>query len=245
MAMLRSLLRLRSGSRRGIGGLSVVLSVLVLASSCGGSSSSASSNGESTKPPDQILKDAQNATASAKSVHVAGSGQQSGTTLRLDIVAAQATGGGTVDDSGALLDVILAGNKIYLKGDAQSWQTVTKNPALAQLFAGKWLSTSSSNPDFADVVSLVDISKLPQQITPQGTVSVGKVTSRNGVSVIPLNDSAGGTLYVAAKGPPYMIQVVGASDNPGTLNFGQYGTAQPPPAPTGALDLDQLKNSGS
>lgn len=232
---------LRRSSRR-LSLAAVAVSFLLLVSSCGGSSS----NNASGKSADQILRDAQTATDNASTMRVAGSVKDNGTVTTLDIVAGHGRGGGTVGQSGATFDVVVGTSKIFVKADNATWLMLSGGDSVAsELLADRWISTSLSNRDFADVTALFDISKFTQLMNPVGQLSVGKVTTRNGVSVIPLNDSAGGTLYVAAKGPPYMIAVVGGGGESGELTFSEHGTAKVPSEPTEALDIDQLQSSES
>lgn len=52
-----------------------------------------------------------------------------------------------------------------------------------------------------------------------------------------------GTLYVASTGKPYIIGVRGGDAASGMVTFSQYGTAQVPSPPSGAVDLSQLQQS--
>ena len=130
---------------------------------CGGSSS----NGEADKSAQQIFKDAQAATGAASSAQVSGTVTSNGTTVQLDVVAGQGSGGGTVNSGGASFQIILNHQDVYLKADAATW-TKLSNPTAAQLLAGRWIKTTTANQDFADLANLMDISKLASALPPRG-----------------------------------------------------------------------------
>jgi hypothetical protein len=82
-------------------------------------------------------------------------------------------------------------------------------------------------------------------IKPEGQVTKQAVTSVDGKRAIPLLDSNGGTLYVAATGPAYILKITNtgkSSGGAGTITFDHYGNAAIPAVPTGAVDLPSLGN---
>lgn len=69
-------------------------------------------------------------------------------------------------------------------------------------------------------------------MTPQGTTTVG------GHQAQALRASDGSTAYIAATGPPYLLQVSSPIHGAqGKVMFSEFGTATPPTAPTGAIDI--------
>jgi len=220
-----------------------VLSAVVTLSACG--SSSNSSNGEASKSANQIFSDAKRSTESASSVHIAGRVTSGTDNIVLNLIDSPARSGGTISDNGATFQLILSGATIYLKGSAATMSKLAGDSAAGQLLGGKWLETSKDNKDFGSLAGLFNLSKLIQSIQPQGTLHKGSVTTIDGQSAIALTDSSHkGTLYVAASGSPYMIELVGGSGEAGTITFDQYRSARPPATPRGAINLDQLE-SGS
>jgi hypothetical protein len=182
-------------------------------------------------------------------VHIAGSGKSGGTALSLDVVDGHGKGGGSISVNGETFETVLDGTTIYLRADAASWTKLSSgNAALANLLAGKWLKTTTSNQDFSDFQGLLDISQFVSNLSPSGTVTKGAVTTIGGVSVIPLKDtgSDGGMLYVASTGTPFIVSISGGGGDQGTLTFDHYNSATLPAVPTGAVDLDALeRGSGS
>jgi len=222
------------------------LAVLVGTSPAG----AAAGNGEAAKPAATILSDAVAATSSADTARISGTIVQGSSRIVLDIVSDHGSGGGSLTQNGAKLDLVVTPPSIYLKGSAASWKKITGSAAAAKLFAGKWLQTTTSNSDFGSFGQLFDIATVADQLAkPQGTVVKGATTKYHGQTAIQLfskSATSPGTLYVAATGTPYVLGIVGTGKkNRGELRFSQYDTAKLPAAPTGAIDLDQLEQSGS
>jgi len=230
--------------------LSVAVSLAVgfVATSSAGA---ATGNGEAAKPATTILNDAVAATSGADTARISGAIVQGSSRIVLDIVSDHGSGGGSLTQNGAKLDLVVVPPSIYLKGSAASWKKITSSSTAAKLFADKWLQTTTSNSDFGSFGQLFDLATLAGQIAePQGTVVKGATTKYHGQPAIQLlskSKTDPGTLYVAATGKPYVLGIVGTGKkNQGELRFSQYDTAKLPAAPTGAIDLDQLEQqSGS
>lgn len=226
--------------------VAVTLATTLLLSACGSgegpSSTNAGGNGEASKSPDQIVKDARAATGSATSVHITGKVSSGGQNIQLDVVADHGRGGGTITENGMAFETVLDGKTVYLMADQATW-TKAANASVAKLLAGKWIKTTTDNQDFRDFPSLLDISQLVSGFTPSGTLTKGKVTSVNGVAVVPVTDheSDGGTMYVENEGTPYIVAISGPTASAGRINFTQYNTAKIPATPQGAIDLSQLE----
>ena len=202
---------------------------------CGGSGA----NGEAAKSGRQILADAQKATMTAPSVHVAGSGSTTTTPLKLDVVAGPGQGGGTITSGNTVLNLILDKQSIYIKADAATIQSLTGNATTAQSEANRWLQTSSTNSAFAGLSQLLDITKLPQSFAFGGVPTKQSATTFAGMAAIPVFDpKSGGTLFVAATGKPYIIGIRGAKSSGGaTLTLDQYGKAKVPSAPPNPIAI--------
>ncbi|MDQ6782777.1 MAG: hypothetical protein M3063_04915 [Actinomycetota bacterium] len=225
----------------------VITGVIVAGLGVAGCGSSSTSNGEINKSSDQILKDAQQATAAQPSVHVKGKISSTGTAIQLDLVAAMGNGGGTIGENGANLQVVLHQPNFYVMADEASWTKLTNSRATAQLLAGRWLQTTAANKNFTELGRLVDITKLVDALKPSGALSTGKLTTFNGVSVVPVIDSRSSgnrTVFVAATGKPVIEGVDGGGDHSGSLTFDQYGKGRVPGVPAGAVSLDKLQQAG-
>jgi hypothetical protein len=209
--------------------------------------STTANNGEAGFTADVILADAQQASGAASSVHVSGTGISSGTPLSIDAVLAPGGhGGGQITDNGATLDIVLDGQVVYIKATAANWSKLSPGipAAAADLLGDKWLKTTTSNKDFSDLASGLDISQFMSNLQPTGTVTKEPITTFDGVSVIPLKDNSdGGLLYVASQGTPYIIASTGGtSSDHGVMHFSQYNSATVPSPPSGAVDLNALES---
>ena len=221
-----------------------LLAALALAG-CGSSSSSkGSSNGVASKSADQILTAAKTATASAQSVHVAGTTVTGGVPVTLDLSLSAGQGGtGTFSQSGLSVQLIATNNTIYLKGTPAFWQKFG-GAAAAQLLAGKWLKAPTSNSSFAGIAQLADFHKLiGSALSQHGSLAKGGTSTVNGQPVVAVKDTTqGGTLYVATTGQPYPVELAKTSgSDSGKLTFDQWNAPVTITPPSSSIDLSQLK----
>ncbi len=224
----------------------VVVAVLiaVVSGACGGGSSS---NGEEKKTASQVLADAKAATLKVSSFHMTGQTVDNGKATALDMTLSPTRGGGSVTNDGATIQLVVGGGEVYMKADAASWQKLggsSMSAAAAQLVADKWVKAPATNPDFRGLANIGDLkSFLDEGFKPEGQVSKQGVTTVDGKRVVPLVDSTGSTLYIAATGQPYAVKIVNtakSSGGAGTVTFDHYGSAAIPAIPTGAVDLNAL-----
>ena len=211
-----------------------------------GATPRSSSNGEATKTPTTILADAKAATGASTAVAISGTVVNGGKRTSLNIVSAHGAGGGTITTGGATINVVVSPPNVYLKADKASWAKLTGSAAAGQLFAGKWLQTTTADQNFGSLAGLLDTTTLTQSITAAGTVTKGAVTTFRGRKAVPLKGGNNGTLYVAATGSPYILGLVGTGPKKGSqVLFTQYGTAKVPSAPSNSVSLSQLQQTSS
>jgi hypothetical protein len=202
-----------------------------------------SDNGEAAKPAKTIVADAIAATKTASSARISGSFVDGTQHISLDVVSGNdGAGGGKMTTNGETFTIVVAPPNLYLKADAKTWDKVANNKAAGEIFAGKWLETTTANTDFGSAAQLFDLGALADKLgQPTGNISKGKTTSYHGESAIPIQDKTG-TLYVAATGQPYILGLVGTGNHRGELRISAYNTAKSPAQPANALNLDQLEN---
>jgi hypothetical protein len=220
--------------------LAMPLAALALAS-CGGSSG----NGIASKKPTEILALSKQAADSAKSVHVTGSIVSNGSPLTLDLSLLAGKGAhGTLSEGGSSFELIEVGGTVYLRGSESFYRRIG-GAAAAQLLNGKWLKAPTSTPDFASLGSLTDMRQLiDSTLADHGTLAKRATTSVAGQRVVGLNDtSKGGTLYVAATGKPYPVQIARTGANGGRVTFGRWNAPVSLMPPAGAIDITQLQGS--
>jgi hypothetical protein len=222
--------------RRALIGL--LAAVAVIAAGCGGGSKT---NGEASKPPEQVLKDAKQAALSAKAVHVSGSIVDAGQPLTLDLTIVTGKGGkGEMSESHLQFEIVRVGDRAYIKGSDAFLRKFAGNAA-AQLLRGKWLQGSSTQGDLKALAPLTDISKLFNgALGTHGKLqNKGETTYKGQKAVAIVDTTQGGTLYVSATGTPYPIAIEGGK-NKGAVTFDNWNKTIDIVAPKGAIDMSKL-----
>jgi hypothetical protein len=79
-------------------------------------------------------------------------------------------------------------------------------------------------------------------LSDHGKLVKGATTTIAGRSVVAITDTAtqGGTLYIAATGQSYPVQLVATGKSAGKLTFDQWNAVVTLTAPKGAIDLKKL-----
>ena len=206
------------------------------------SSIQASPNGESSKTPAQILADVKAAVAKAKDCHVFGSGTSGGTKLTLDLHLRRGKGGsGRISTGGLGFKIVRIGGKAYFQGD-KAFLTHYAGSVAAQLFLGKWFEASATKGDFATFTPLTSLVKLTDGIlSGHGKLAVGPTTTIHGQPAIALIDTTkGGTLYIAATGPPYPLELVPGKGNTGSITFQSWNKKISLAAPKHSINYAKL-----
>ena len=221
--------------------LLAVLLAAVLAA-CGGGSSS-SGNGVADKSPSEILAATKAAADEAKSVHVSGSLVSGGTPITLDMNLLAGKGGrGKLSQDGLAFELIDVGGTVYIKGSAAFYKHIGGSAA-AQLLQGKWLKADANSSDFASLGQLTDLRELiDQSLADPGNLTKGATTTVNGVKAVGLTDKKlGGTLYVAASGKPYPVEITKGGAGNGTISFDRWNQPLTLSAPANAIDIAALQ----
>jgi hypothetical protein len=220
----------------------VLALVLALLGGCG--SSSSSGNGEASKSPSQILAAAKAAAAGAASAHVAGSIVDEGKPISLDMELVSGKGGrGRITLEGLSISLIQVGKSVYINGSSAFYRHVA-GAAAAQLLQGKWLKAPASGGNFASLASLTNLGKLiDTTLASHGKLAAAGTKTINGQRAVGVSDtSKGGTLYVAATGPAYPIEIVKSGASGGKISFDRWNKPVTLSAPAGAVDLNQLQS---
>jgi hypothetical protein len=189
-------------------GAACALLTVGLISACGGSGSS-SGNGVASKSPDAIVQEANTAISHASSVHVAGSIASNSVPLTLDLNLVAGKGGaGALSEAGLTFRVITVGQNVYIQGTPAFWSHFA-GAAVAKKLDGQWLKAPASG-QFAPIAALTNQQLLfGKVLLSHGRLKKVGTTTVNGQKVVGVRDStAGGTLYVAATGQPYPVEVV-------------------------------------
>ncbi len=211
--------------------------IAVALAGCGSSSSSTS--GIASESPQTILNSTVGAANGLKSVHAAGSIVSGGQHIGIDLHLLGGVGGrGQITLNGLTFKLVALGKYAYMQAPAQVWQKAGAPAAAAQALDGKWLRTPASG-QFASIAQLTDIHQLfAQLLKPHGKLKTGGVSTVAGNKVVALT-SGQGTLYVAATGKPYPLELVKPGSGGGHLSFDRFNEAITVTAPPNTIDLPQ------
>jgi hypothetical protein len=219
--------------------LALVLAVGLLGG-CGGSSTG---NGVASKTPAQILAASMAAANGAATVHIAGSIVSEGKPLSIDMELLRERGGhGRITLEGLSIDLIRVDRIVYINGSAAFYRHVA-GPAAAQLLQGKWLKAPASAGNFSSLASLTNLGRLiDTTLAAHGTLARGATTTVDGQKVVAVNDvSDGGTLYVAATGSPYPIEIVKRGGAGGRIVFDRWNKPVVLAPPANAININALR----
>lgn len=227
------------------------LALLVALAGCGGgsssSSSASSSNGISDKSPSDILAATKVASDAAHSVHVTGSIVSEGSPITLDMNLIAGKGGrGKLSEGGLAFELIQVGKTVYIKGTPAFYKHIGGNAA-AQLLQGKWLKAPASDADFASLSQLTNLRELVDQtLSSQGkSLTKAGTSTVAGQKVVGITDKGKGTLYVAATGTPYPVQIMKSGSEGGKISFDRWNGAVTLSAPANSIDVSQLQAAGN
>jgi len=224
--------------------LAILLAALALAG-CGGSSSSG--NGIESKSAHEILEATKAAASTATSVHIRGSIVTEGKPIALDMQLLRGKGGkGTISQEGFTIQLIQTGGAVYINGSADFYKHVSGSAAAA-LLQGKWLKAPANSGELASLAELTDLGKLiDTALAGHGeNVTKGDTTTVAGQKAVELKDgSKGGTLYVAATGKPYPLQITKSGSESGKVVFNSWDQPVKLEAPSNAIDIGALQKGG-
>ena len=213
----------------------------LLLSGCG---SSSSGNGIASKSPEQIVAAARTAADGAATVHVSGTLRSEGKPLTIDMELVKAKGGrGSITLEGVSINLVRVGGAVYINGSQAFYRRIA-GPAAAKLLQGKWLKAPENSGNFASLASLTDLGKLiDTTLGSHGTLARGATSTVDGQKAVAVNDvSQGGTLYVAATGNPFPVEIAKQGGGGGRIVFDRWNQAVTLSAPANAVNINQLQN---
>jgi hypothetical protein len=224
-----------------------LLALVALAlAGCGGGGGG-DDNGVAEKSADEIVADSLAAAKSADSVHVEGSISSGDQPISIDMhLAADKGAAGTVEIDGKPVQVVVVGDKAYLKAEDDFWEQFG-GAAVAQLINGRWLVAPTSTAAFASFTAFTDIDQLFQGVLGDTSTDLekGDETSVDGTDAIALTDpSKDGTLYVATEGEPYPLKIEGNDQNEGSISFTDWNEGVELDEPEDAVDISQFPGFG-
>lgn len=210
---------------------------------------------EAGKPASTIFNDAIAAMRSAKSVHLSGPI----TGIQFDADLGGGNFKGTVNQAGKLFDIIyLAGAggdvtkaRIYLRATTAVW-TAESNAALGACVGNTWLQldpatagAGATTPQgaaqlTADAGQLGNLTGLADALGGSpGNLTKGATTAVNGVPAIQVTSDAGGIIFVATSGAPYIVRISNSTSTgaPQNLDFTRWNAGAQFAAPSSSRPL--------
>ena len=211
-----------------------------LLAGCGASSSA--DNGVAAKSGAQILATARSAAERAATVHVAGSILSAGKPISLNMeLVADKGGQGRLTQGDLEIELVGLNKAVYVSGNAAFYDHFA-GPGAAERLRGSWLKQASARGPLQSLAPLTDLRELIDiALAGHGALSRGQATRIDGRSAVAVTDlDQGGTLYVAATGIPYPLEITGAGA--GSLVFDGWDEPASINPPASVVNVDQLQS---
>ncbi|GAB3421104.1 hypothetical protein [Flindersiella endophytica] len=202
-----------------------------------------SGNGVAELEPSEIVERATRATLSAPSVRVR-VGEDDKVTVEARFEGRRAAV--RVSPGGSAIDMFVDGEEFYLKSDRAYWLKAGDEQA-AHLLDGTYLRTTVRDPDYAPFVLFCSLPSTLNVHLGDLNFSGGKVgapTTLHGVPAVPV-ESQGATLYVAAEGPPYILEVELMLSYVEFVDYGKPFSLQPPAQTVDVSELRAIRGGAS
>ena len=164
-------------------------------------------NGVEELGPKQILKQANAAAMSARSVHIIGESPQAS----LDLVVTKDSSDGKRTAGDTTLQTRVVDGVIYIKADEAYW-TQAFNAKKAKKIGTKWVAGELSNPKLKSFKQTSTMGPLMRQfLQSDDSATVGEVGVALGQPAVPLTQTVG-TLWVATTGKAYPLLLTSAPE---------------------------------
>ena len=141
------------------------------------------------------------------------------------------------------IDVITVERAFYLNGSTAFYRHIAGSTA-AQLLQGKWLKAPAASGEFASLAQLTNLGKLiDSTLASHGKLESAGATTVSGRKAVGVKDATkGGTLYVAATGTPYPLEIVKTGSGSGRIAFDRWNRPVTITPPANAINISQLQN---
>ncbi|HTA12013.1 MAG TPA: hypothetical protein VK765_01235 [Solirubrobacteraceae bacterium] len=209
---------------------------------CAGSASAP--NGVASKSPTQIVAAARAAAVGAATVHVAGSIIVQGTPISFNMeLVADKGGTGRISLGDLSMQLVELDGYLYVRGNADFYEHFAGAPA-AQRLRGAWLKGAADGAALRPLAELTSLRKLLGiTLADHGALTRTADATVAGRSAVGVSDLAqGGTVYVAATGTPYPLEIVWNGEHGGKLAFNDWNKPAEPSAPVHAISVKQLQS---
>ncbi|MFB4318114.1 hypothetical protein [Actinomadura sp. 21ATH] len=190
----------------------------------------------------KILARAREATAGAPSVRLKGAFKEGGDEIALDFrFGGKKRAAGKLRLGDQNIELTRLGSTVYFKGDDKFLKGIG-GQSVVTLLSGKYVKTTSKDPDFAELASFADLSGLLREMVASagGGWTKGAAGNVAGVPAVALTGPDGEQVHVATRGRPYLLRLDAGPRN--RLDFIEYGgrvDLRPPPAAE-VIDASEL-----
>ncbi|WP_040338791.1 hypothetical protein [Candidatus Blastococcus massiliensis] len=214
----------------------VLLSAALLLSACGGDSPLEGKTGP------EVAELAADALEEAGAVRMSGTMTEDGQEMEVDLQLQGDDAAGTITVDGTEIELISVDGDVYMKASPDLLASFGLPEDIAAEFEGQWiLMPADAAADFEDfsLKGFADELRNPDGEIKDETRS----DELDGDSVVIVEQEDGSTLTVKDDDPAYPLQITGAGDAEGTVNFTNHGKKEDISAPEDVLDLEELMGS--
>ncbi len=230
-----------SSARVGVGiplALPLTAALAIVLAGCGSSGESLTS-----KSATEILAASRAAALHASSVRIASSVSQGKLSRTSNLELAGNGIRARISFLGVTHEVIRIGNTTYAKGNPAFYKLLAKRTGM-HVPQGTWVTAPAGK---GIPVKTALSSELTFLLISPGPLTKGPTTTIDGQKVIELKEKAKrftGSIYIAATGKPYPIEIVKHGQETGQTTFTAWNQPITLTAPTGAIELSKLKRKG-
>ncbi|MYW02105.1 hypothetical protein [Streptomyces sp. SID3343] len=203
-----------------------------------------------------ILQRAQAATAGASSVHVKGELVTPGTTkapakpFSVDMRFTSTGSEGRIVEDGTTAYMTRVQSQVWFRGDAGFWGKVGGSSS-AVAYTDRYVQVPAQEKKYDGIIENTYVERLTNKLMGKpGKLEKGATKTVNGHKAIALENrtpGAGGTIWVATEGAPYLLRMEAAADakQTGAFDFLAYGERVDVHAPEPKDVVDKDLTSGS
>jgi len=191
-----------------------------------------------------LLRHMSAALRTASSVHISGTVRQGGKTLGVNLGITRSGGlSGQISENGAAFTVLATHGHIYLKLSAAFLRLAHLPASACSLYCGKYLEyPAARSRGLLTRLSLASVTH-PLTSTPASKIEFLGAVIVGGQPAWLLQDPRANSIYVAARGKPYVLRVVGRPPGENSANLTQWNAVQipGPPPPSEVVHPRQLR----